>query len=413
MTLIAIGSLLAVISIFALWANRQLLNTDNWTDTSTELLEDDDIRGQISIFLTDQLYANVDVQAQIQTALPPRAQALAGPAAGALRDVTVRVVTGLLQRPRVQGLWEEANRRAHERLLQVIEGGGDVVSTEGGDVTLDLKALLGATEERFGVGERAGERLPDDAASITVLEADNLQLAQDAVDLLKAAAIFLVALALGLLALAVGLAKGWRREALRAAGWGLVFAGVAVLALRTLAGDAVVGSLAKTEAVTPAVEATWSISTSLLVEAATASIFYGVAMVFFAWLAGPARAATGARRGLAPFIREPGIAYGGLAVIVLVLLAWGPTPALRNPPTAIVLIALLAFAVEVLRRRSAEEFPNASREETMARLRAWLGGLRPGRGGGRVDQLERLASLRDTGVLDQAEFEREKAQLLA
>jgi hypothetical protein len=38
LTLITVGSVLALLAIFALWANRQLLDTDNWTDTSTQLL---------------------------------------------------------------------------------------------------------------------------------------------------------------------------------------------------------------------------------------------------------------------------------------------------------------------------------------------------------------------------------------
>jgi hypothetical protein len=53
--LIGIGSLLAIVAILALWANRQLLDTDNWTETSSELLENEDIRDQISVFLVDQL----------------------------------------------------------------------------------------------------------------------------------------------------------------------------------------------------------------------------------------------------------------------------------------------------------------------------------------------------------------------
>ena len=51
LVLIGIGTLLAFLAIFALWANRQLLDTDNWTDTSSQLLEDDDIRSQMSICL--------------------------------------------------------------------------------------------------------------------------------------------------------------------------------------------------------------------------------------------------------------------------------------------------------------------------------------------------------------------------
>jgi hypothetical protein len=428
LALIAVASLLAFVAIFALWANRQLLNTDNWTDTSSELLENDAIRGQVSVFLVDQLYANVNVQEQLAEALPPRAQPLAGPAAGGLKDLAIRGVDTLLQRPRPQELWEQANRRAHTRLLNVVEGGGDVVSTEGGDVTLDLKALLGQTADRVGVGERAEARIPEDAAQITIMRSDELGLAQDAVDLLKAAAVVLVVLALGLFALAVYLAHGWRREALRATGFGLLFAGAAALVVRAFAGDLVVDALASTEAVRPAAEAAWSISTSLLVEAASAAVVYGVVLVFAAWLAGRTSWAVATRRTLAPYLREPRIAYGALGVIALILLAWGPTPALRRPLPALILIGLLALGVHALRRQTEGEFPDASREESMARMRERAAGVgrwvrspaaAHGNGNGngavtseRLEQLERLGRLRDSGVLDGPEFEREKAALL-
>jgi Short C-terminal domain len=430
--LIGIASLLVFVAIFALWANRQLLDTENWTDTSSELLEDDAIRGQVAVFLVDQLYANVDVQAGLEEALEgtfsPRAGALAGPASGALKDLAVRGTDTLLGRPRPQELWEEANRRAHDRLLDVVEGGGEVVSTEGGAVTLDLKALLGQTADRVGVGGRAEAAIPEDAAQITIMESDQLELFQDAVRFLRAAAIVLVVLALGLLALAVYLAAGWRRQALRAAGFGLILAGTGALVARSIANGAVVDALASTEAVRPAVEAALSISTSLLVEAASATIAYGVVLVGAAWLAGPTAWATATRRTLTPYLREPRLAYGALAVIVLILLAWGPTPALRQPVQALALVALLALGVEVLRRQTAREFPDTSREESRERIRErfegigrWVrGGLAPAsnrRGNGadtadRLEQLERLGRLRDAGVLDVPEFEREKARLL-
>src|SRR5690606_12184361 len=117
LVLIVIASLLAFLGAFALWANRQLLDTDNWTETSSELLEDDEIRGQVSVFLVGRLYANIDVEERLAAALPPRLQPLAGPAAGGLRDLAVQGTDTLLTRPRPQRLWEEANRRAHTRLL--------------------------------------------------------------------------------------------------------------------------------------------------------------------------------------------------------------------------------------------------------------------------------------------------------
>jgi hypothetical protein len=170
----------------------------------------------------------------------------------------------------------------------------------------------------------------------------------------------LVVLALALLALAIYLARGWRREALRACGIGLTVAGVAVLAVSSLAGDAIVDSLADSDAVRPAAEAAWTISTSLLAEAATATVIYGVVLLLSAWLAGPARLAVAARRKLAPYLREPAYAYGALAVIVLLVLAWSPTPATRRVLPALVLIGLLAAGVEALRRQTAREHPEAA-----------------------------------------------------
>jgi hypothetical protein len=425
LSIVVAASVLAVFAVLAVWANRQALNTDNWTETSSELLENDEIRTQIAVFLVDQLYANVDVEGEIRAALPPRAQGLAGPLAGGVRNFAERAARELLGRPRPQKLWEEANRRAHTRLLQVVEGGGDVVSTEGGDVTLDLNALLGQTEQRVGVGGRLQQKVPPEAGQLKILSSDQLELAQDVVDAIKGLAVVLVILALGLFALAVYLAAGWRREALRATGVAFIVVGVAVLVLRSLGGDAVVDALTTTESVRPAADAAWSIGTTLLRDAAVAMIGYGIVIVLAAWLAGSTRWATATRAALAPYLREPAIAYGGAAALLLLVLLWSPTPAWRRVIPVLLMIGLVLLGVEVLRRQTAQEFPDASREEASRRRRERLsrfaasvrgrGQREAGAAGAdpRLEELERLGRLRDTGVLDGAEFEREKQRLLA
>src|SRR3954451_10973197 len=99
--LLIVATLLAMASIFALWANRQMLNADNWSDTSAAMLQDDTIRAQLSEFLVDQAYANVDVQAQLAQGLPPQLAPLAGPVSGALRSLGERVANRALERPRI------------------------------------------------------------------------------------------------------------------------------------------------------------------------------------------------------------------------------------------------------------------------------------------------------------------------
>jgi hypothetical protein len=423
LALIIAASVLAFFAIFAVWVNRQALNTENFTDSSTKLLQNDEIRTQVAGFLADEIFTNVDVAGEIRQALPPRLAPLAGEAAGALQQAAPSAIDTLLQRPRAQKLWKEANRRAHRRLIQVVNGGNDAVSTQNGDVTLDLKEILTEAQQRFGVGGRLSQKLPADAAQITILRSNQLGFAQDAVHILRALAIVLPAVAILIFALAVYLARGWRREALRATGLGLAFAGAVALVARTLAGDAVVNALVTTESVRPAVQATWTIETSLLQQAAAATLAYGIVVFLGAWLAGPTRLAVSIRGGLAPFLREPRFAWGGLAVIVLLLLVWGPTPATKQAVPALILIGLLVLGVEMLRRQTAREHPNASLAEASQRWHERISGRgrthenaptgpEGSENGGRLEELERLMRLRDSGVLDDEEFRREKQLLL-
>ena len=104
----------------------------------------------------------------------------------------------------------------------------------------------------------------------------------------------------------------------------------------------------------PTVEATWDISTSLLVQAATASIAYGVVIVLAAWLAGPTHAAVRTRDRLHPLLSSPRLAYGSVAALVLLLVAWGPTPATQKPLGVLLLIVLLVGGMRALRHQVAE-----------------------------------------------------------
>ena len=50
---------------------------------------------------------------------------LAAPIAGGLRELSVRAADNLLSRPAVQTLWEEANRRAHEAFIRIVDDEGE------------------------------------------------------------------------------------------------------------------------------------------------------------------------------------------------------------------------------------------------------------------------------------------------
>ncbi|HKH41649.1 MAG TPA: hypothetical protein VKA41_07305 [Solirubrobacterales bacterium] len=372
-TLIAIASLIGFLAVFAIWANRQLLETDTWTDTSSKLLEDEEIRTQVSFFMVDALYANVDVQAELEQGLPPRLQRLAGPLSGAIRQLAQRLADEALQRPRVQELWEDANRNAQETLLEVVEEGGDE------PVTLDIGTIVAQLGQQLGV-EDAAAKLPPGVAEIEIASNENVVKVNKALDLLRTLAWVLTVIALALFALAIYLADGWRREALRTIGFAFIGVGIAVLVARSLAGSTVVNAVASTEAVKPAADNAWSIGTSLLNDQGGAMIFYGLFIVIGAWLAGPRGFARSARRAIAPILERRAIAYFALAIILLLLFWWSPTPGFQRLPTALLLIALSIVGLEFLRNRAIKDFPNETWETASER---WSSSLRSRFGGER------------------------------
>jgi hypothetical protein len=102
-------------------------------------------------------------------------------------------------------------------------------------------------------------------------------------------------------------------------------------------------------------------------------VIYGIVIVVAAWLAGPTSSAVGIRRALAPTLRDhPVRVYGTAAVLYLLVLLWGPTPALRQPIPILIIAALLALGIELWRRQTMREFPEAHAGDATARMRHWL-----------------------------------------
>src|SRR5580765_6201968 len=75
--LVVLACVIALLAALNIWVKRQALNTNNFTDASSQLIENPDIRSAISVYVVNQLYQNVDVGKAIDNRLPPVAQPLA------------------------------------------------------------------------------------------------------------------------------------------------------------------------------------------------------------------------------------------------------------------------------------------------------------------------------------------------
>jgi hypothetical protein len=348
--LTVIGAVIALAAILAGFIRLQFFDTGEYRTTSELLIENAAIRDGVATVLVDRLYANVDVKQELENKLPEDLQALAGPLSLGLRQLAYRAATELLARPATQELWVAATTRAQERLVFVLEGGGDAVSTEGGTVSVDLRELLVRLSEELGIGQRAVERIPEDAGQVVLVESDQLGLIQDVVKALKKVALFLWALPLVLWGVAIWLARGYRRVEIRAIAAGLLIVGFGILLLLKLTGRYLVDEVVQHETNSAAADAVWSISTRLLNDAGWTVVIVGAFAFLGAWFTGPGSWASGARRRTAPYLARPGIAYGAYAIVVLLLVWWGPTAQWRNLLSALVMIAIGAIGLEAIRR---------------------------------------------------------------
>ena len=403
---IGLASILLLVSVLATWVNRVALDNETYTDTSAQLLQHPEVQHALAVYMVDELYANVDVAQQLESALPPQAQGLAPTAAAFLRDYAVRAAERLLQSTRVQELWVKANQTAQERLVQVIEGGGPRVSTEGGDVTLNTGALVQRLADRLGL--TTSPALAGD--QIVILRSNQLSTLQTLIDWLQTVALWLIFVVLALYALAIWLARGRRREAVRACGIGIVVVGIVLVLVRTVGGDQLVDTLAKLPQNRDAAAAAWDILTQQLADATTTVIGVGLLTIAWAWLAGPGRRPVAFRRSLAAGARShPGRVWLAFGAVVLLLVLWAPTDAARRVLPVVVLTALAALGLELLRRQSLEEFPpGTSGGITLPRLP----GRRP-RQESHAVEIERLEALHDRGALTDDEFTSAKRSLLA
>ncbi len=362
-SLLVLATIVTFVSAFTVWADRQLLDDEAWADSSAELLANDDVRGAIAQKLSDGLFERVDVEAQLRERLPPQAKGAAGALAAALQNtVGPAAADRLLQRPRVQTLWENLNKRAHAGVVKVLEGkdlgkNGNI-STANGAVTLDLRPAITKLATRLGVEDKLKANADPNAGQLVIMKSSQLGAAQTAVKILKALSSLLLIVVFVLYALAIYLAQGRRRLLLGATGASLVFVGLVVGFLRGFLGGVIVDSLVKTEANKHPVSVIWAVETNVLQDIGILLVVYGAIVLLATVLAGPNRPAVALRRWLAPSFRHhPIVVWATALAVFLMLLAWGPTAGNRRLLGVAILAATSAIAIEALRRKTLREFP--------------------------------------------------------
>jgi hypothetical protein len=356
--LVVLAALIAALSLLAGFIRYQALDNETFSNSAAELIADETIRDQVALTLVEALYANVDVQAALEERLPTDQQGLAGPIAAVARELADRAAIRVLERPRAQELWVRSLSTTHEQLLRVLDDDLTHVQTEGGFVVLNLRPLVIQLGERVAIFGRVAQKLPPDTGRIQIMEANQLETAQDVTEWMQILGRFLWLVPLALAALAIWLAGDRKRSIVRMLAIGAIAAGTLVLVARSVAGNYVVDNLVQTESVRPAAADTWEILTSLLRDGGRTLVGIGIVLLIGVWLVGPGARATAVRRRLAPWLERPEIAYGTAALFLALLVWWGPTAQTQRWQVVLLFAVMLGLGVAALTRAArADEAP--------------------------------------------------------
>ena len=409
LALIVLGALCIFISTLSIWIRDVALDEDEWANTSTQLLQSEDVRNVLSVYIVDQAYTATNAEARIEEALPERLKPLAGPISAQLRGTAYDAVARAFARPRVQELWRSANRAVNAQLVDLLEGDTERLQLTNGAVVLNLDQIVADVTGSIGAGGGAAGALEGRIEPITILESDQLSAAQKTVKWLKTLSFWPFVLGLALWSAAVYLAAGRRRLTVRNIAWSLVIIGLLILAIRRVVGNAVIDNLVDVESVRAAAKDVWTVLTSLLAQSAVAGIFVGLLTVLAMWFSGPGARATAGRKWLAPAFRDHAlVVHATLAVVLLLFLTWGPAGTPRRFLAVVILVILAFVGLEILRRQTVRDFPDAVGHYDFHWRRRGAGGASVDE---RVESLERLAALHESGALTDDEYEAEKALL--
>jgi hypothetical protein len=226
--LVAVAALLAPLSVLATWASGQIEDTDRYVATVGPLANDPDVQKAIAARAEQVIFSYLDLdaamdqvaQALSDQGLPPRVaatlQAVSGPLASAIRSFVSDRILAFVQSDAFEQAWIEANRTAHSELVTALTGGGGgAVTVNNGAVKVNLAVVINTIKQQLSdAGFAIADRIPEVAASFTIVQSGNLETVQTLLGVLDNLSTWLPVLGLGLLAVAVLLARDRRRMVL-------------------------------------------------------------------------------------------------------------------------------------------------------------------------------------------------------
>lgn len=137
------------LSVAAGWLKRNVVNSDIWTAKTVAIMQNEDVKKEISNQVTEEIFQATDAEAAIKEFVPPRASALAVPLTQNLKSYTNEQIYKVLSSQRFQDYWRDLNKSAHTGIINSLENGGKkpengnyVMYIDNDKLVLDLKPVV-------------------------------------------------------------------------------------------------------------------------------------------------------------------------------------------------------------------------------------------------------------------------------
>lgn len=240
--LVILSVLVFAAAVPGTWARRTLLDTGRYVATVTPLASDPAVQEYVARTVTQQVFVALDVEQRLSDVLQerdPRLSFLAGPLSNGLRGFVQEKLQAIFASEAFATYWEQANRFVHAQLIATLEGGGETLEVQNGQVVLNLLPLVNEglrsistivsdligrpvtlpdlsgdevpSESIARVESALGVELPDRFGTIVVYDSQALSAVQDGVDLASRVIIVLVLLFLVFAAIALWVSPRKRR----------------------------------------------------------------------------------------------------------------------------------------------------------------------------------------------------------
>ncbi len=349
--LVVLACVLAVLSVIAVFARNQLLNTDAYVRTVAPLASDPAIQTQVAKKVSENLIERTDLEARIKNALPSKAGFLATPITSSVETVTNELALKVVQSQQFATFWVAANRASHKQLVAVLTGSTTgAVSTKNGKITIDLGQVEIQVKHRLDErGITVFDKIPAvKGLNYVLFQSNDLTKIQKLTKLLNDVAIVLPIVTLLCFAGAVVLARSRRKGLVRAAA-GLALSMALILVVLAVARNQYLSNL-KADQSLPANQAVIDIVTAhlrlgvriILIVAAVVALIALIAgnKRVQAWMShrdGPTWMTSGPTHDFVATHRK-GLQWGVLALALLVLVIW-------STPTTLVAVAVVLIAL--------------------------------------------------------------------